>query len=169
MSFYQYLSQDKNENFLDHIAPIPKELLSDIEEPLVTSQLLSLEEITLWHDRANQSTRSLGHYNDREQLLCVVTGELKITIISPFERSLLYPGGGDHMPLSFSPVDFFRPNNEFHPHFKTATPFDINLADGDCLYIPAYWWQMSESSPEQQTIAISFWYTVGSTWLKLLF
>jgi len=42
------------------------------------------------------------------------------------------------------------------------------LRDGDCLYLPAYWWYQIETAPVT-TIVLTYWYTVASEWLKLMF
>ena len=76
-------------------------------------------------------------------LTCAMRGEVRITVVPSWERLLVYPGNAPGMPTSYSPVDFFQPNMQQHENFKGATPFDITLRDGDCLYLPAYWWYQS--------------------------
>lgn len=73
------------------------------------------------------------------------------------------------MPTNYSPVDFFNPDYTQHENFRGATTFDITLGVGDCLYLPAYWWIQSETVGNVQTTVITFWYTVASEWLKLVF
>ncbi len=95
----------------------------------------------MWLDTQNGPTKKIAHSETRDQLLCVATGELKITVVSPWERDVMYIGSATGMPTNFSPVDFFKPDTRKHSNFKAATPFDINLKEGDCLYLPGYWWQ----------------------------
>lgn len=90
-------------------------------------------------------------------------------MVAPWERLLVYPGLDDGMPQTYSPVDFIRPDPRAHENFKSATPFDITLGAGDCLYLPAYWWSQRETSSEEQTILITFWYEVASEWARLVF
>jgi hypothetical protein len=82
----------------------------------------------------------MGTYKDREALMCALTGDLKLTIIPPWERLVLYVGSEQGLPSNYSPVDFFNPDYSQHDDFRSATVFDIVLKDGDCLYLPAYWW-----------------------------
>ena len=102
-------------------------------------------------------------------MFCVVTGDVRVTVIPPWDRSLLYAGHMPGMPNNYSPVNFFRPDPKKHDIFRSATPFDLTLYSGDCMYLPAYWWHQTESSADEATIFVKFWYTVSSEWLKLLF
>jgi jumonji domain-containing protein 7 len=98
-----------------------------------------------------------------------VRGEVKMTVVPPWERVLLYPGKDAGMPLNYSPVDFIRPDPKKHENFKSATPFDITLRQGDCIYLPAYWWHQMETSADASTIIVTYWYRVAVEWVRLLF
>jgi mannose-6-phosphate isomerase-like protein (cupin superfamily) len=43
------------------------------------------------------------------------------------------------------------------------------MEQGDCIYIPAYWWHQIETPANKPTIALSYWYEVSSEWLKIVF
>lgn len=58
--------------------------------------------------------RTVAHSNDRDSLICVVSGQLKLTAITSFERLFLYPGGTEDMPSNYSPVNFFKPDTKLH-------------------------------------------------------
>lgn len=103
----------------------------------------------------------------QDQLFCVATGDLKLVVVPAWERDLLYTGG--KVPTNYSPVDLFRPDSRQHENFKSATPFDINLQWGDCMYLPAYWWYQFETSQDKFTSVITYKYTVSSEWVKLVF
>jgi hypothetical protein len=111
----------------------------------------------------------MAQTNTREALICTITGDLKLTIVPPWERLLVYVGSEQGLPSNYSPVDFFNPDYNAHENFRTATAFDIVLKDGDCLYLPSYWWYQQETSPEAVTTVVTFWYTVSSVWLKMMF
>ena len=99
--------------------------------------------------------------------MCGVAGEIKITVVPPWERALLYVSTS--MPANYSPVDLYKPDFRKHQDFKSATPFDITIKTGDCLYLPAYWWYQTETSKDRGTTLVTFWYTISSEWVKVVF
>lgn len=44
----------------------------------------------------------------------------------------------------------------------------MELTAGDCIYIPAYWWYQLEISDDSNTLVVTHWYDVASTWLKMV-
>lgn len=78
--------------FIDNVTPLPQGLLPDIIEPSVTGQLLHLEETSFWQDGSQTSTKTMAHSNDRETLMCLLTGEMKIAIVPSWERILVFAG-----------------------------------------------------------------------------
>jgi len=111
----------------------------------------------------------MAQTNSREALICTITGDLKLAIVPPWERLLVYVGSEQGLPSTHSPVNFFNPDYNAHENFRGATAFDIVLKDGDCLYLPAYWWHQQETNPTAVTTVVTFWYTVSSVWLKMMF
>ena len=45
----------------------------------------------------------------------------------------------------------------------------VDIAQGQCLYIPAGWWYQIEASAEETTLTVTHWYDIGSTWVELIF
>lgn len=66
------------------------------------------------------------HYERKEQIICQIEGDLQVKMVSPIYRQEVYAGkpvttymvdsNGVHeieeeIPINFSPVNFFRPDN----------------------------------------------------------
>lgn len=77
----------------------------------------------------------------------------------------MYPGEkGDAKdkpihPANYSPVNFDNPNYELYPNFKKAKVHTVRVENGNCLFLPSYWWHRVSSSPDE-TIAVSTWYHI---------
>ena len=100
--------------------------------------------------------KSIAHTNPRDRMFCVTQGFFNITLIPAWERLLV--DAGTSTPTDVSPIDFNKPNKREHHNFEYATKYYIDIEPGDCLYIPAYWWQQIEGSSDTQAIAVSYWY-----------
>ena len=68
---------------------------------------------------------------------------------------------GETMPKTISPF------NLSHETFKDSKVHVISLKPGDCLYVPPYWWTQIQSSDEEVSIGVTFWYECSSSWLEL--
>lgn len=100
-------------------------------------------------------------------MFCVAQGYFNVTVTPSWERMFVY--AGQKVPSNFSPVDFNKPDLNLYPNFDQATKYYIDMEQGDCLYLPAYWWQQFEGHPNQVSIGVSYWYEISSEWLKLVF
>jgi len=101
-------------------------------------------------------------------MICVATGQLKLVVVSSWDRTFVYPGAQSY-PTNFSPVHFFKPDVRQHPLFKEASAFDVSLKPGDCLYLPPYFWYQTQSAIDQDTAVVTFNYKLSQLWLKVLF
>ena len=87
--------------------------------------------------------------------------------MNPWERIFLAAGAGRSRP-DVSAVNFSNPNLDRFESFRLATSYNVELEEGDCVYIPAYWWQQIDSVPER-SIGVTFVYPAGSDWIKMIF
>ncbi|GHE95346.1 cupin-like domain-containing protein [Thalassotalea profundi] len=85
-----------------------------------------------------------AHYDDAENIACVVAGKRVFTLFPPEQIDNLYIGPMDFTPAGapLSLVDFNKPDFNKYPKFKQALEqaFTAELEPGDAIYIPSLWW-----------------------------
>ena len=81
---------------------MPEGLSKDVEEPWIAKELLVLDSRAYWH---GTGTISPPHTDAKENFMCVVKGWKEFSIVSPFQRRLVYSGAYGH-PVNYSPVNF---------------------------------------------------------------
>jgi hypothetical protein len=74
-----------------------------------------------------------------ENMMCILVGYKNFTIVPPHDRDFVYPGFNG-LPDNYSPVEFVNPDYNLWPRFKEARVKTVHIGQGDCLYMPAYWW-----------------------------
>lgn len=83
-----------------------------------------------------------------EQHICVLKGKETFRIVSPIFRKNIYCGELEQLNEIDSPMDFFKPDYEKFPYAKQFEFVEIELAAGDCMYVPAYYYIQSRTSSE---------------------
>jgi len=63
---------------------------------------------------------------------------------------------GRHSQGNFSAVDVEHPDLDRFPDFINATPFDVLLAPGDFVFIPAKCWHYVRSLTP--SVSLNFWF-----------
>jgi oxalate decarboxylase/phosphoglucose isomerase-like protein (cupin superfamily) len=85
-----------------------------------------------------------AHYDDSENIACVVSGKRVFTLFPPEQIENLYIGPMDFTPAGapLSLVDFNEPDFDKHPKFHQALDNALvaELEPGDAIYIPTLWW-----------------------------
>jgi hypothetical protein len=85
-----------------------------------------------------------AHYDDSENIACVVSGKRIFTLFPPEQIENLYVGPMDFTPAGaqLSLVDFNQPDFDLHPKFHQALDNALvaELEPGDAIYIPILWW-----------------------------
>jgi hypothetical protein len=85
-----------------------------------------------------------AHYDDSENIACVVSGQRIFTLFPPEQIENLYVGPMDFTPAGaqLSLVDFDEPDFEKYPKFHQALDNALvaELEPGDAIYIPILWW-----------------------------
>ncbi len=102
-----------------------------------------------------------AHFDLKENVACVVSGRRRFTLFPPDQTPNLYPGPFEHT-LSGPPVSMVRmddPDLEAHPRFAEAREQALvtELAPGDALYIPYFWWHHVESL-DAFNVLVNFWW-----------
>ena len=103
----------------------------------------------------SQGTQTLAQTNNQDLLHCIVAGHgERITLVSPYQRLALqagYPGEFDNPDTKEKEDVHIPPQYTFKDLSESKVPDDINelnffkplhqdIAPGDCVHIPAYWW-----------------------------
>ena len=135
-----------------HLPP----LIPNIPVPMLDMGRETL--ISLW---VGNRTHTRTHWDQSQNLACVVAGRRRFTLFPPEQLKNLYVG-----PLEFtlagqpiSMVDIDTPDLETYPRFAEALEAALRaeLGPGDALYIPAMWWH-DVLSLEDFGCLINFWW-----------
>jgi hypothetical protein len=114
--------------------------------------------ISLW---IGNRTHTRTHWDQSQNLACVVAGRRRFTLFPPEQLKNLYVG-----PLDFtlagqptSLVDVDTPDLETYPCFAEAlkSARRVELGPGDAIYIPALWWHDILSLEDFGSL-INFWW-----------
>ena len=116
---------------------------------------------TLWISPCE--TSSLHHDGDYDNFNLQIEGKKVFRLVPPSQRALLYCYGSAE-----SPIDPFAPDRARFPRFDDADVFDAELAPGDMLVIPKYWWHCVETIEPSVNLATFFrWPGAPSPWSVL--
>jgi len=104
------------------------------------------------------------HFDEWNNIGCVVSGRRRFTLFPPEQISNLYIGPLDFAPTG-APMSLVRlhdPDFERFPKFRAALAAAVTaeLAPGDALYIPPLWWHHVESL-EPFNLLVNYWWHAG--------
>jgi len=106
-----------------------------------------------------------AHYDNSQNLACVVAGRRRFTLFPPQQIDNLHIGPIDFAPAGpcISLVDFAHPDFARFPRFRTALEHALSaeLGPGDALYIPTRWWH-HVASLELCNVLVNYWWTADS-------
>jgi Cupin-like domain len=101
------------------------------------------------------------HFDNTENIACVVGGRRRFTMFPPEQIGNLYVGPLDLTPAGqpISLVDVRNPDLARFPRFATALEAAAvaELAPGDAVYIPALWWHNVEAL-EDFNVLVNYWW-----------
>jgi hypothetical protein len=101
------------------------------------------------------------HFDNTENIACVVGGSRRFTLFPPDQIGNLYPGPLDLTPAGqpISLVDVRKPDLDRFPRFAEALRAAevAELAPGDAVYIPALWWHNVEAL-EDFNVLVNYWW-----------
>jgi hypothetical protein len=101
------------------------------------------------------------HYDQADNLACVVAGRRRFTLFPPEQVANLYVG-----PLEFTPagapvsmVSLHAPDFAKYPRFEhaLAAAEQAELGPGDAIYIPYFWWHHVDSL-EGFNVLVNYWW-----------
>ncbi len=106
---------------------------------------------------ASSKTKTPFRYDVNYRNYYLVTeGSAKIKLAPPKSSRYLYPQN-DYENFEFrSPVNPWDVQQQYKPDFDKIKCLEVNLIEGQMIYIPAYWWYSIEYSSE--TTICSFKY-----------
>ncbi|HEY6924256.1 MAG TPA: cupin-like domain-containing protein [Steroidobacteraceae bacterium] len=101
------------------------------------------------------------HFDNTENIACVVGGRRRFTLFPPEQIANLYPGPLDLTPAGqpISLVDVRNPDLNRFPRFAEAARVAqvAELEPGDAIYIPALWWHNVEAL-EDFNVLVNYWW-----------
>ena len=101
------------------------------------------------------------HFDNTENIACVVGGRRRFTMFPPEQIGNLYPGPLDLTPAGqpISLVDVRKPDLDRFPRFAQALRAAevAELGPGDAVYIPALWWHNVEAL-EDFNVLVNYWW-----------
>ena len=102
-----------------------------------------------------------AHFDNIENLACVVGGRRRFTMFPPEQIKNLYVGPLDLTPAGqpISLVDIRNPDLERFPRFAEALEAAevADLGPGDAVYIPALWWHNVEAL-DHFNVLVNYWW-----------
>jgi cupin-like protein len=101
------------------------------------------------------------HFDNTENIACVIGGRRRFTMFPPEQIGNLYPGPLDLTPAGqpVSLVNVRKPDLARFPRYATALRAAevAELGPGDAIYIPALWWHNVEAL-EDFNVLVNFWW-----------
>jgi ribosomal protein L16 Arg81 hydroxylase len=99
------------------------------------------------------------HRDPPDNLYAQIWGRKRFVLIAPDETPNLYP----HSILSglpdFSRADVERPDYERFPRLRRVKTMVVEVAAGEVLYLPRYWWHQVTSL--ERSASVNLWWAEG--------
>ncbi|MCR9073192.1 MAG: cupin-like domain-containing protein [Alphaproteobacteria bacterium] len=108
--------------------------------------------INLWLGPAGNVTTL--HYDTPNNFLAQVRGRKRLKMFSPWQARRLYPCRSKA--YNMSQVNIEAPDLDRFPRFKDVTMHEVEIEEGDLLFIPTYWWHQVYSLTAG--ISVNIWW-----------
>lgn len=106
-------------------------------------------------------SRIAPHFDEADNVACVVSGTRRFTLFPPDQVRNLYVGPIDRTPAGqpTSLVDLAAPDFERFPRFREAAKHaqSAELGPGDAIFIPSLWWHGVQSSGPLNVL-VNYWW-----------
>lgn len=106
-----------------------------------------------------------AHFDETDNIACVVAGRRRFTLFPPGQIANLYIGPLDFAPTGtpISLVDFAHPDTQRFPRFHEACAHALTaeLLPGDAIFIPALWWHHVQSLDACNAL-VNYWWGGGA-------
>jgi Cupin-like domain len=96
------------------------------------------------------------HFDLAHNLLTQVIGRKHLRLFGPEQTSLLYPFARTSKIPHMSRVDIDRPDLAAFPKFAQARSVDVQLEEGQMLFMPIFWWHHVTSL--DTSASVNFWW-----------
>jgi hypothetical protein len=97
------------------------------------------------------------HQDLPENMYVMVRGKKRITLFAPADH--VYPNSRLSNLPNHSQIDALDPDYARFPKAIDAQPYIVDLAAGETLFIPSFWWHHLRSL--EPSIALNFWWSQG--------
>jgi hypothetical protein len=108
----------------------------------------------LWIGQSD--TNAPLHYDPQDNLHALVRGRKRFVLYAPEETPRLYPRSMLRPFAHLSRVDIARPDHGLFPRFRDAARHEVELEEGEILYMPAGWWH--DVYTHQLSFGVNFWW-----------
>jgi hypothetical protein len=104
-----------------------------------------------------------AHFDESENLACVVAGRRRFTLFPPEQVANLYVGPLDFAPtgaaMSVAPLE--APDLARFPRLKDAlaAAWVAELEPGDAIFIPTLWWHHVQSLDPKLNVLVNYWWS----------
>jgi hypothetical protein len=103
-----------------------------------------------------------AHFDESQNLACVVAGTRRFTLFPPEQVANLYVGPLDFAPTgaAMSLAQLADPDYRKFPRLKDALAAAsvAELGPGDALFIPTLWWHHVESLDSRLNVLVNYWW-----------
>ena len=109
-----------------------------------------------------------AHFDESENIACVVAGRRRFTLFPPEQVANLYVGPLDFAPTgaAMSMVHVAEPDFGKYPRLRQAlsAAWVAELGPGDAIFIPTLWWHHVESLDRTLNVLVNYWWkgTLGA-------
>jgi len=163
--------QKQNSNLIDEF----KSIIDDVDSEISWASLAfnkNPDAVNFW--MGDERAITSMHKDPYENIYCVVRGHKDIILQPPTDLPWipykeLTPGvyrrsedvwkkdiDEDSDKVSWIVIDPINPDLEQHPDYRNSSIFRLRLEQGDCLYLPSFWFH--HLSQSQGCIAVNYWY-----------
>lgn len=127
--------------------------------------------LSFYGEESHEEKKEFAKQQKRESYFCVTHGVEVFRLVSPVFRQNMYSGVREELRRSQSPIDlFYDPldeNLEVFPLLEVMQVFEVVLAPGMCLFVPAWWWAQSRTD-DGETMMTEMEFEVHSQFFDLI-